>query len=105
MRCTLGGIVPPPHLVTSPRFLSSLLHCRIATRECDSDGRTRLLGTAIRGAPRPPEGGGLPDAWLVKRGRRCRPGSLAPPRALRDQRHREPGQLDDDYSKIGRAHV
>src|ERR687890_1394490 len=62
-----------------------------------TDGRTRrLAGTALRGEPHPPAGGGLPDARLNQRGRRRRPGSLAPPQPLRHQRHREPGRMADD---------
>ena len=39
--------------------------------------RERLAGRAIRGAPRPPARGGLPDARLAERGRRCRAGGVA----------------------------
>src|SRR5438270_789804 len=49
-------------------------------RECDrwnvsegqTHGRTRMAGGAIRGAPDPPAGGGLPDARLAERGGRRR---------------------------------
>src|SRR5215210_6484239 len=48
-----------------------------------TDGRTRrLAGTALRGEPDPLEGGGIPDARLNQRGRRRRPGSLAPAQPL-----------------------
>src|SRR5918993_1267215 len=60
-----------------------------------TDGRTGLAGTAIRGAQKPPEGGGLPDARLAFRGGRCRPGSLAASQPLRDERRREPGRMAD----------
>src|ERR671920_361667 len=48
-----------------------------------NDGRPRLAGRALRGSSLSPEGGGLPDARLTKRGGRRRPGSLVPPQSLR----------------------
>src|SRR5919107_917372 len=48
-----------------------------------NDGRPRLAGRALRGSSLSPEGGGLPDARLTKRGGRRRPGSLVPPQPLR----------------------
>src|SRR6266540_5500923 len=47
------------------------------------DGRGRMAGGAVRGAPHPPAGGGLPDARLAQRGRRRRAGRLAPTQPLR----------------------
>src|SRR5215471_21196407 len=70
--------------VTSAGFGSTLL-CRMATEEGNDDGRARLAGGAVPGAPPPPAGGGLPDARLAHRGRRRRPGSLA---ATQRQPHR-----------------
>src|SRR5258707_3446056 len=43
-----------------------------------TDERTRMAGTAIRGLPEPPAGGGLPDARRPYRGGRRRTGVLAP---------------------------
>src|SRR5215218_6228332 len=48
-----------------------------------NDGRPRLAGRALRGSSLSPEGGGLPDARLTKRGGRRPPGSLVPPQSLR----------------------
>ena len=42
-----------------------------------------MAGGAVRGAPDPPAGGGLPDARLAERGGRRRPGSLAAAQPLR----------------------
>src|SRR5918999_5528981 len=50
-----------------------------------TDGRERISGKAIRGAQKPPEGGGLPDARLAFRSGRCRAGSLAASQPLRDE--------------------
>src|SRR5829696_1094372 len=55
-----------------------------------------MAGGAIRGAPRPPEGGCLPDARLDERGRRRRTGGLVATRTLRRRRRREPGRMADD---------
>src|SRR3954471_5398882 len=66
-----------------------------------TDGRTRMAGTAIRGEPDPPEGGGLPDARLAERGGRRRAGSLATARPLRDERRREPRRMADDGRRAG----
>src|SRR5215208_4092336 len=71
-------------------------HYYDGTRQKDvTDGRERISGKAIRGAQKPPEGGGLPDARLPFRGGRCRPGSLAASQPLRDERRREPGRMAD----------
>src|SRR5256885_6333675 len=42
-----------------------------------TDGRRRRAGSCLRGAPRPPAGGGLPPARLDDRRRRCGAGHLA----------------------------
>src|SRR5258706_1468575 len=65
-------------------------------RRSVTDGRTRMVGRAIRGQPHPPAGGGLPDAWLALRGGRRRTGVLAAPQPLRHERRREPGRMADD---------
>ncbi len=73
------------------------------TRRRDvTDGRARLAGAALRGAPNPPAGGRLPDARLAQRGRRRRPGGLAAAQPHRRGRDREPRRLADDG---GRARV
>src|SRR5215203_5368803 len=66
-----------------------------------TDGRARMAGGAVRGEADPPEGGGLPDAGLPKRGQRRRPGSLATTQPLRHQRRREPGRMADDGRRAG----
>src|SRR5215210_5085244 len=66
-----------------------------------TDGRTGLAGTTIRDPPDPPEGGGLPDARLNRRGRRRRAGSLAAPQPLGHQRRPEPGRMADDRRQPG----
>ncbi len=66
-----------------------------------TDGRTRLAGGAVRGAPDPSAGGGLPDARLAERGGRRRPGSLAPAQPRRRQRRREPRRMADDGRRPG----
>src|SRR5437899_3304671 len=59
------------------------------------DERDWLVG-AVRGEPRPPAVGGLPDARLAERGGRRHPGSLATAQPLRPERCREPGRMADD---------
>src|SRR5215218_10224946 len=62
-----------------------------------TDGCTRrMAGGAFRGAPRPTEGGGLPDARLDERGRRRRAGDLAQARTLWRRWRREPGRVAND---------
>src|SRR5919199_875827 len=56
-----------------------------------TDARTRPAGRAVRGQPDPPEGACLPHARLAKRGRRRRPGGLAPARPLRRRAVENPG--------------
>ena len=53
--------------------------------------------------PRPPAGRRLPDARLADRGRRRRPGGLAPAQPRRHQRCREPRRLADDRASPGCA--
>src|SRR5262249_19982223 len=91
-----------PRCVTSAGFTSTLL-CRRVTEEGNDDGRARLAGGALPGAPPPPAGGGLPDARLAHRGRRCRPGNLAAaqPQPHRHQRGPQPGRLADDAGRAG----
>src|ERR671933_2739553 len=72
----------------------------MATEE-GNGGRTRLAGTAIRGEPRPPEGGRLQDVRLDRRGRRRRPGDLAATRPLRLRSRREPQRVAYDGRLTG----
>ena len=75
----------------------SRVYCNDPTRRRNvTDGRARMAGRALRGAPDPPAGGGLPDARLAERGRRRRAGSLATTQPLRRERGREPRRLADD---------
>src|SRR5262245_29967025 len=55
-----------------------------------------MAGGTVRGPPRAPAGGGVPDARFPKRSRRRRPGSLATPEPLRYGRRREPRRMADD---------
>src|SRR5712691_4057807 len=66
-----------------------------------TDGRTRMVGGAIRGRASPPAGGGLPDARLALRGGRRRARVLAPPQPLQHERRREPGRMADDGGRTG----
>src|SRR6185312_17212535 len=66
------------------------------TREEATDGRDAMAGGSIRGAPRTAARGGLPDARLGQRGRRCGAGGLAATRPLRRRRDRQPGRLAHD---------
>ena len=66
-----------------------------------TDGRARLAGGAVRGAPDPPARRRLPDARLAERGRRRRPGGLAPAQPRRRRRGREPRRLADDRRRAG----
>ena len=61
-----------------------------------TDGRARLAGGAVRGAPRPPAGGRLQDARLAERGRRRGPGELAAAQPVGHERGREPPRVADD---------
>src|SRR3989442_5808679 len=58
--------------------------------------RARIAGRAVRGQPKPPAEGCLPDAGLADRCRRRRPGSLATAKPLRHKRRREPGGMAHD---------
>src|SRR6266581_3334464 len=97
---------PPTCVPREPVSLSHrvgfALHYYDETRRRNvTDGRTRMVGGAIRGQPDPPAGGGLPDAWLALRGGRRRTGVLAPPQPLRHERRREPGRMADDGRRAG----
>src|SRR5262249_26476697 len=61
-----------------------------------TDERAAMAGRAFRAAPRPPAGGGLPDARLADRGRRRGPGGLAETGPRRRQRGRESWRVADD---------
>src|SRR5215467_9423593 len=61
-----------------------------------TDEGSAMAGRAFRAAPRPPAGGGLPDARLAHRGRRRGPGGLAETGPRRRQRGRESWRVADD---------
>src|SRR3954454_17270513 len=60
-----------------------------------------MAGGALRGAPDPPAGGGLPRARLAKRGRRRSTGSVATRQPLRRERDRDPAWLADYGRRAG----
>ena len=70
-------------------------------REDVTDGRERVAGGALRGAPGPSAGGGLPDAGLAHRRRRRRAGHLAAAQPGRGGRGREPRRVADDDRRPG----
>src|SRR5438874_397297 len=70
---SLGRVTASSHRPASVRHRTDE-----ARWENVTDGRKRLAGGAIRGAPVSPARGGLPDARFGERGRRRRPGNLVP---------------------------
>src|SRR5919199_2013678 len=109
----MGDFIAPPNLAAPRNRPRSRTRCHVGScfirhyyndvtrRGNVTDGRTRLARTAVRGEPNPPQGGGLPHARLVERGRRRPPGSLATPQPLRHQRGREPERMADYGRRAG----
>ena len=60
-----------------------------------------VLARAVRGAPQPSAGRGVPDARVAERGRRRRPGGLAAAQPLGRGRDREPRRLADHRRRAG----
>ena len=107
----MGDVMVPPSIsrvVTPPCPLS---HRGVRGCQCGdtrqrgnvTDGRQRLAGSRLRGAPRSPAGGGLPAARLDDRRRRRRAGHLAAADRRGHQRGREPRRLADHGRRAGVA--